>query len=205
MTEPPADGLVTGPDGLQRCWWAASGAAADGTLYRDYHDDEWGRPVHDEVRLFEKLCLEGFQAGLAWITVLRKREAFREVFHGFDPERVAQMGDAEVEQLLQDPRIIRHRGKIEAAITNARAYADTVADTGSLDELVWSYREDPPTPRPGRIDEVRATSAASTALSKDLKRRGWRFVGPTTAYAFLQSMGVVDDHMAGCHVPPVGS
>ena len=196
MPDIPTDGLVHGPDGLARCWWAG-----DDPLYVAYHDTEWGRPVHDDVRLFEKLCLEGFQAGLAWITVLRKREAFREVFHGFDPDRVAAMGDDDVARLLDDARIIRHRGKIEATITNARAYADTIADTGSLDALVWSYREDPPTARPTRVDEVRATSPASTALSKDLKRRGWRFVGPTTVYAFLQSMGVVDDHMAGCHVP----
>lgn len=191
------DGLITGEDGRDRCWWAG-----DDPLYVAYHDDEWGRPVHDEVRLFEKLCLEGFQAGLSWITVLRKREAFREVFHGFDPERVARMGEDDVERLLGDARIIRHRGKIEATIANARAYAATVADTGSLDDLVWSYREQPPTPRPSSPDEVPATTAASTALSKDLKRRGWRFVGPTTVYAFLQSMGVVDDHIAGCHVAP---
>jgi DNA-3-methyladenine glycosylase I len=197
VPDAPVDGLIEGADGRRRCWWAGTDP-----LYVAYHDDEWGRPVHDDVRLFEKLCLEGFQAGLAWITVLRKRPAFREVFHGFDPERVAAMGGSDVERLLADARIIRHRGKIEATIDNARAYADTVADTGSLDALVWSYREDPPTPRPTTASEVRATSAASTALSSDLKRRGWRFVGPTTVYAFLQSMGVVDDHMAGCHVPP---
>jgi DNA-3-methyladenine glycosylase I len=197
VTDTPADGLVAGADGRHRCWWAGTDP-----LYLDYHDSEWGRPVHDDVRLFEKLCLEGFQAGLAWITVLRKRPAFREVFHGFDPARVAAMGDDDVERLLADARIIRHRGKIQATIANARAYADTVADTGSLDALVWSYREEPPPPRPADVAHVRATSAASTALSKDLKRRGWRFVGPTTVYAFLQSMGVVDDHVAGCHVPP---
>ena len=197
MSDIPADGLVRGPDGRPRCWWAG-----DDPLYVAYHDDEWGRPVHDDVRLFEKLCLEGFQAGLSWITVLRKRPAFREVFHGFDPARVAVMGEDDVQRLLDDARIIRHRGKIEATITNARAYLTTVEDTGSLDALVWSYREDPPGPRPTSIEAVPATSAASAALSRDLKRRGWRFVGPTTAYAFLQSMGVVDDHMAGCHVPP---
>lgn len=200
MSTPPPDGLHRGDDGRDRCWWAG-----DDPLYVAYHDEEWGRPVHDDVRLFEKLCLEGFQAGLAWITVLRKRPAFREVFHGFDPARVAEMGEADVEELLEDPGIIRHRGKIEATINNARAYLDTVADTGSLDALVWSYREDPPPPRPRSVDDMRTTSVASTALSKDLKRRGWRFVGPTTAYAFLQSMGVVDDHMAGCHVPPAAT
>lgn len=199
------DGLVRGEDGRLRCWWAGDGSDADGDLYRDYHDTEWGQPVHDDTALFEKLCLEGFQAGLAWITVLRKREAFREVFHGFDPERVALMGEADVERLLGDARIIRHRGKIEATISNARAYLDTVADTGSLDALVWSYSPDPPPPRPASRDEVPATSAASTALSRDLKGRGWRFVGPTTVHAFLQAMGVVDEHVAGCHVPPVPS
>ena len=195
-----AAGLVRGDDGRLRCWWAGHDP-----VYVAYHDTEWGRPVHDDVALFEKLCLEGFQAGLSWITVLRKREAFREVFHGFDPQRVAAMGEEDVERLLADARIIRHRGKIEATIANARAHLATVEDAGSLDALVWSYREDPPTPRPTSIDEVRATSAASTALSRDLKRRGWRFVGPTTVYAFLQSMGIVDDHIAGCHVPPVPS
>lgn len=202
MADHPADGLVAGADGRPRCWWAEGGAERDGDLYRDYHDHEWGRPVHDDVRLFEKLCLEGFQAGLAWITVLRKRPAFREVFHGFEPERVAAMGAEDVERLLGDERIIRHRGKIEATIDNARAYLETIEDTGSLDALVWSFREDPPTPRPASLEELRSESAASKALSTELKRRGWRFVGPTTAYAFLQSMGVVDDHMEGCHVPP---
>ena len=199
-TDDGVDGLVRGADGRLRCWWAGSDQ-----LYVDYHDTEWGRPVHDDVALFEKLCLEGFQAGLSWITVLRKREAFREVFHGFDPQLVAAMDEAHVERLLGDARIIRHRGKIEATINNARAHLATVADTGSLDALVWSYREQQPTPRPTSTDEVRATSEASTALSRDLKRRGWRFVGPTTVYAFLQSMGIVDDHIAGCHVPPVSS
>lgn len=198
MAEPPPDGLVTGVDDVTRCWWAGDGS--DGTLYLDYHDDEWGRPVHDDVRLFEKLCLEGFQAGLAWITVLRKRPAFREVFHGFDPAAVASMDEADIERLLGDARIIRHRGKIEATIDNARAYLAMVDEVDSLDALVWSYREDPPTPRATSVDQVRATSEQSTALSKDLKRRGWRFVGPTTVYAFMQSMGVVDDHMHGCHV-----
>ena len=196
MSDVPRDGLVLGADGTPRCWWAG-----DDPDYVAYHDDEWGRPVHDDVRLFEKLCLEGFQAGLSWLTVLRKRPAFREAFHGFDPERVAAMDEEDVERLLGDARIIRHRGKIEATIANARAYLDTVTDTGSLDALVWSYRQDPPTPRPTTVDQVPATSDASTALSRDLKRRGWRFVGPTTVYAFLQSMGIVDDHMAGCHVP----
>ncbi len=199
MPTPPDDGITTGADGRPRCWWAGDGGDGD-TLYLDYHDDEWGRPVHDDVRLFEKLCLEGFQAGLAWITVLRKRPAFREVFHGFDPERVAAMTDADVARLLDDARIIRHRGKVEATIANARAMLGMLDEVGSLDAYVWSHREDPPPPRPRTSVDVRATSPASTALSRDLKRRGWRFVGPTTVYAFLQSMGVVDDHLVGCHV-----
>lgn len=199
MPTPPPDGLVTGVDGRDRCWWAGDGADGD-TLYVDYHDREWGRPVHDDVRLFEKLCLEGFQAGLAWITVLRKRPAFREVFHGFDPTAVATMDADDVLRLLDDARIIRHRGKIEATITNARAYLAMLDDVGSLDEHVWSHRETDPPPRATSPDDVRATSPASNALSADLKRRGWRFVGPTTVHAFLQSMGVVDEHLAGCHV-----
>lgn len=198
MSDPAPDGIVTGVDGLPRCWWAGDGAG-DG-LYAAYHDDEWGRPVHDDVRLFEKLCLEGFQAGLSWITVLRKRPAFREVFHGFVPDRVAAMTDDDVARLLGDARIIRHRGKIEASIANAHAYLGMLDDVGSLDALAWSYREDQPPPRPTSPAAVRATSPASSALSQDLKRRGWRFVGPTTVYAFLQAMGVVDDHVAGCHV-----
>ena len=196
------DGLLVGEDGLARCWWAGDRTGRDGVLYADYHDDEWGRPVRDRTRLFEKLCLEGFQAGLAWITVLRKREAFREVFHGFDPERVAGMDDADVERLLDDARIIRHRGKVEAAIGNARTLVAATADGFDLVEHVWAHAG-PPRPRPASPDEVPATTDASTALSRDLKRRGWRFVGPTTVYAFMQSMGLVDDHVEGCHVPVV--
>jgi len=185
---------------MERCGWVGADP-----LYEAYHDTEWGVPEYDSRALWEKLVLEGFQAGLSWITILRKRENFRAAFQGFDPDVIATWGEAEVDRLLADPGIIRHRGKIEATISNARAYLATVAETGSLDALVWSHREDPPTPRPTSPEEVRATSEASTALSHDLKRRGWRFVGPTTAYAFLQSMGVVDDHIAGCHVPPVPS
>ena len=193
--------MVLGVDGVPRCWWAGDGAEGD-TLYLEYHDDEWGRPVHDDVRLFEKLCLEGFQAGLSWITILRKRPAFREVFHGFRPRQVAAMDEDDVQRLLGDARIVRHRGKVEATIANARAYLDMLDEVDSLDAHVWSYREPDPPPRPSGPDEVRATSEASVALSRDLKRRGWRFVGPTTVYAFLQSMGVVDDHVLGCHRAP---
>jgi DNA-3-methyladenine glycosylase I len=184
--------LVRHADGRRRCWWCG-----DDPGYVTYHDTEWGRPVHDDRRLFEKLCLEGFQSGLSWLTILRKREAFRAAFAGFDPVQVARFGEAEVRRLLQDPGIVRHRGKIEATIANARATLDLVAEEGSLDAFVWRYAPaDPPVPR--RITDVPATTPGSTALARDLKARGFRFVGPTTAYAFMQSMGLVDDHLAGC-------
>jgi DNA-3-methyladenine glycosylase I len=186
------DGLVAGADGVVRCWWPGDDAG-----YLDYHDTEWGRPVHDDRRLFEKLCLEGFQAGLSWLTVLRKRPAFREVFADFDPEAVAGYGASDVDRLLTDARIIRHRGKVEATVTNARATVELIEQEGSLDEFVWRYAPaSPPVPR-SRSD-VRATSPEATALSRDLRRRGFRFVGPTTAYAFSQAMGLVDDHIVGC-------
>jgi DNA-3-methyladenine glycosylase I len=186
------EGLVEGDDGRVRCWWPA-----DDTVYRDYHDREWGRPVRDDRRLLEKLCLEGFQAGLSWRTILHKRPAFREVFAGFDPEVVARFGPADVQRLSADARIVRNRAKIEATILNARAYLDLVDGEGSLASFVWRYAPDePPVPR-SRAD-VRATSAEATALARDLKRRGFRFVGPTTAYAFCQAMGLVDDHLEGC-------
>ena len=189
-------GVVAGPDGRLRCPWGLS--APD---YVAYHDDEWGRPVHDDQRLFEKLCLEGFQAGLAWITILRKRPAFREAFADFAIDVVADFSDDDVERLLQDAGIVRHRGKITAAIGNARAAQELIADVGSLDAHVWSFA---PERRPSRVAgfaEIPASTPESTALSKDLKRRGWRFVGPTTVYAFMQSMGIVDDHLEGCWVP----
>jgi DNA-3-methyladenine glycosylase I len=186
------NGLRRHPDGHVRCWWCG-----DDPGYVAYHDTEWGSPVHEDIRLFEKLCLEGFQAGLSWLTILRKRRAFRSAFAGFDPEVVASFGERDVQRLLADTQIVRHRGKIEATIGNARAYLDLVETEGSLDAFVWAYaEEDPPAPRSPA--EVRATSPASVALSKELKRRGWRFVGPTTVYAFMQSMGVVDDHLVGC-------
>ena len=189
-------GLITVDDGQPRCWWCV-----DDELYLAYHDREWGRPVHDDTRLYEKLVLEGFQAGLSWITILRKRAAFREVFHGFDIPTVARMGPADITRLLQDARIVRHRGKIEAAIANARAAEQLIDDEGSLDAFVWRYVPDD-ADRPACI--ARETFAAldrtpeSTALSRDLKARGFRFVGPTTAYAFMQSMGLVNDHLHGC-------
>jgi DNA-3-methyladenine glycosylase I len=182
---------VLGEDGRLRCSWCE---AADFPEYRRYHDEEWGQPVADETRLFEKLCLEGFQAGLSWRTILAKRPAFRAGFAGFVPERVAAFGVADVERLLQDAGIVRHRGKIEAAIGNARALLAMRTKGESLAELVWAHAQTG-TPTP----VVQAESPASKALSKALKDRGWRFVGPTTVYAFLQSMGVVNDHAPDCH------
>lgn len=188
------DDLPIGSDGLPRCGWAG-----EDPLYVAYHDQEWGRPVRDEVRIYEKLCLEGFQAGLAWITILRKREAFRRAFEGFDPERVARFGEADVVRLLEDAGIVRHRGKIEAAITNARALLAMRAQDESLVDLVWSFAS-PGRAAPQHLADIPAQTAESAALSKELRRRGFRFVGPTTVYAAMQALGVVDDHLAGCCV-----
>jgi len=189
------DDLVTGDDGRTRCGWCGQDP-----LYVAYHDDEWGRPVTDDTRLFEKLSLEGFQAGLSWITILRKRPAFREAFAGFEMEVVAGFGEADVERLLGDAGIVRHRGKITAVIDNAARALEVVDEVGSLSDHLWSFAPSPRTEadRPRHLADLTPTSPESTALSKDLKRRGWRFVGPTTVYAFLQSMGMVDDHLAGC-------
>jgi DNA-3-methyladenine glycosylase I len=189
--------LLHHPDGQARCSWC--GELPD---YMRYHDHEWGMPVTDDRRLFEKLTLEGFQSGLSWLTILRKREAFRAAFKQFDFEKVARFGANDVERLLRDAGIVRHRGKIESAINNARCVCDLVEKEGSLAAYVWRY-EPPPRSRPRRITpEVAATltqCAESVALSKDLKKRGLRFVGPTTLYAFMQSMGLVNDHLHGCH------
>jgi DNA-3-methyladenine glycosylase I len=189
-------GVVRGDDGVARCSWCAGDAA-----YRAYHDREWGFPVADDVRLFEKLCLEGFQAGLSWLTILRKRENFRRAFRGFEIEAVARMGARDVARLLADPGIVRHRGKIEAAIANARAAAQVSDEFGSLARYVWRF-EPAPSGRPRRVTRAalrRLTeSAESRALSKDLRARGFRFVGPTTMYAFMQAMGLVNDHLEGC-------
>lgn len=190
MSVIPRPELVLGDDGRTRCGWGAADPE-----YRRYHDEEWGTPQHDPTRLFEKLCLEGFQAGLSWITILRRRPAFREVFHGFDPERVASMGETDVERLLGDERIIRHRGKIEATIQNARATLDLDVP---LDELLWGFSPDGERPRPRSFGEVPAVTPESTAMSKELRRRGYRFVGPTTMYALMQACGLVDDHLTGC-------
>jgi DNA-3-methyladenine glycosylase I len=183
-------------DGAGRCWWAGDDAA-----YVAYHDDEWGRPVADDRRLFEKLCLEGFQSGLSWRTILHKREAFRAAFAGFDIDRVARYTAGDVERLLQDAGIVRHRGKIESTINNARRARALIGEAGSLSAYVWRYEPDPKS-RPRRLTrEVLATMATtpeSIALSKDLKKRGFTFVGPTTVYAFMQAMGLVNDHLDGC-------
>ena len=194
MTDWAATGAVPGDDGHLRCGWCLSTPE-----YVAYHDDEWGRPVVDDVRLYEKLCLEGFQSGLSWLTILRKREGFRAAFSGFDPATVARFDDRDVERLLGDVDIVRHRGKIEAAIANARATLAVQDDVGSLAGLVWSFEPHRSgRPVPERMGELAAVIPESTALAKELKRRGFRFVGPTTAYAAMQSLGVVNDHLAGC-------
>jgi DNA-3-methyladenine glycosylase I len=189
-------GVVRGEDRRQRCGWCTS--APD---YMAYHDDEWGRPVTDDVRIYEKICLEGFQSGLSWLTILRKREGFRRAFAGFAPEVVARFGPEDVERLVADVAIVRHRGKIEAAIANARGTLEAQQRHGSLAALVWSF--EPPRrgrPVPQRLGDLPGTTAESTALSKALRGLGFRFVGPTTAYAAMESLGLVNDHLAGCHV-----
>jgi DNA-3-methyladenine glycosylase I len=188
--------LQAGADGTTRCWWCG-----DDPEYVRYHDEEWGRPVIDDVRLFEKLCLEGFQAGLSWLTILRKREAFRKAFRGFEPTVVARFDETDVARLVGDAAIVRHRGKIESTINNAARALELVDEFGSLATYVWSWEpddqdEDRPPAEPG--PPIPAVTTTSTGLSKDLKRRGWSFVGPTTVYAFMQSMGLVDDHIEGC-------
>jgi DNA-3-methyladenine glycosylase I len=193
-TAPGDDGLVVGEDGVRRCSWASSAPE-----YRAYHDTEWGFPVSDDVRLFEKLSLEGFQAGLSWLTILRKRPAFRRAFADFEFERIVRFDERDVARLLADAAIVRHRGKIEAVINNAGRAVELVRAEGSLAHYVWGFE---PEARTGRFDRARLAglglTAESKALAKDLKRRGWRFVGPTTAYAFMQAMGLVNDHLDGC-------
>jgi DNA-3-methyladenine glycosylase I len=188
------DGIATGEDGVARCWWADSAPE-----YRAYHDTEWGFPVSDDVRLFEKLSLEGFQAGLSWLTILRKREAFRSAFAGFEFEQVARFDEGDVARLLGDAGIVRHRGKIEAVINNSRRAVELVQAEGSIARYVWRFE---PPARARRLDRAGLAELALTpeskALAKDLKARGWRFVGPTTAYAFMQAMGLVNDHLGGC-------
>lgn len=186
------DDTIPGPDGLPRCRWCS--AAPE---FFQYHDTEWGFPVNDDQRLFEKLCLEGFQSGLSWRTILAKRENFRAAFHGFDYDRVANFDETNVAQLLQDPGIIRHRGKIEAVIHNAKRAQEMVSREGSLAAFFWRYE---PTSAPSAQSPAPSTSTESIALSKELKKRGWKFVGPTTAYAFMQAMGMVNDHAQECVV-----
>jgi DNA-3-methyladenine glycosylase I len=189
-------GLLEGADGITRCSWP--GALPD---YLHYHDHEWGRPVADDNRLFEKICLEGFQSGLSWLTILRKRESFREAFAGFDYERVAEFGEADIERLLGNAGIVRHRGKILSTINNARRAREMADEAGSLAAWFWS-REPGADERPAVVDysalTANPTTPASVRISKELKRRGWSFVGPTTVYAFMQAMGLVNDHIEGC-------
>jgi len=193
-----SDSLVVGPDGRSRCAWATS--TPD---YTAYHDDEWGRPVHGERALYERFTLEAFQSGLSWLTILRRREGFRAAFAGFDPDRVADYDQDDVARLLADTAIIRNRAKIAAAVTNARAVV-RLREDGGLDRLVWSFA--PPTrPRPAALSDVPAVTPESTALTKALRRQGFVFVGPTTAYAAMQACGLVDDHVDGCHVAPDGA
>lgn len=178
-------------DGLARCGWAGSDPE-----YRRYHDEEWGRPLRDDRLLFEKLCLEGFQAGLSWLTILRRRSAFRTAFFDFDVDRVAAMDETDVIRLVTDASIIRHRGKIEATIGNARVTRDLGE---SLAALIWSFASEPRASRLSGLGDIPAVTPESTALSRELRARGFRFVGPTTVYALMQSAGLVDDHVVGCH------
>jgi DNA-3-methyladenine glycosylase I len=197
MTAQLPKGLAQGADGNIRCWWPGADE-----FYQRYHDAEWGQPVGDDFRLFEKICLEGFQSGLSWITILRKRENFRAAFAGFDFTRVARFDDADIARLLADAGIVRHRGKIVSTINNASRAIEMKAEFGSLAAYFWSH-EPPANERPPRFDHAaltaQTTTAASMRLSKDLKKRGWSFVGPTTCYAFMQAMGLVNDHLEGCH------
>ena len=190
----PAKPPLQRSDGVARCWWATSDP-----LYLAYHDDEWGRPVSDDTRLFEKLVLEGFQSGLSWLMILRKRENFRRAFHAFVPERVAAFGTRDVQRLLADAGIVRHRGKIEAAIQNAVAVRAVQREFGSLAGYVWRFAPARRAMRAPRAREaVPAITEVSVALARDLRQHGFRFVGPTTVYAFMQAMGLVNDHVIGC-------
>lgn len=195
------EGLKVGVTGKPTCFWGAGDRE-----YQAYHDDEWGRPVDNDIRLFEKLCLEGFQAGLSWLTILRKRENFRKAFKGFDFKKVARFGEKDVERLLRDAGIIRHRGKIEATINNAQRAVEMVKEEGSIAAFIWRYEPDLKS-RPKKLTKkalMKLTQAPeSAALSKELKKRGWCFVGPTTMYALMQAMGIVNDHIDGCHVRDV--
>jgi DNA-3-methyladenine glycosylase I len=189
-----AAGLVLGADGLTRCFWGGSTPE-----YSVYHDTEWGQPIHGDDALFERMSLEAFQSGLSWITILRKRESFRRAFDGFAIAKVAEFTEADATRLLADPGIVRNRMKVDATLHNARVAAEL---PGGLAKLLWSFAPGP-RPRPATRAEVPAITPESTAMAKDLKKRGFKFVGPTTAYALMQATGMVDDHLAGCFVPPV--
>lgn len=184
------DAAVPGPDGRPRCRWCLSAPE-----FHDYHDVEWGFPVADDFRLFEKLSLESFQSGLSWRTILAKRENFRKAFKGFDYNKLVDFGESDIQRLLQEDGIVRHRGKIESVLSNARIAKQIAADYGSLAAFLWQYE---PVRDPAIIPQSRSVSLESTALSKDLKKLGWKFLGPTTAYAFMQAMGLVNDHVHGC-------
>jgi DNA-3-methyladenine glycosylase I len=195
--EPERDGVLPGADGRPRCWWCIGDP-----LYENYHDLEWGRPVADDRRIFEKICLEGFQSGLSWLTILRKRENFRKAFKGFDVRAVARFTPRTVERLLLDAGIVRHRGKIESTINNAKRCIELVKEVGSLASHVWSFEPDAGRPAPMDWPSVikMPLSPEAKALSKDLKKRGWSFVGPTTVYSAMESLGLVNDHMDRCHI-----
>lgn len=196
MREIPASGAAPGDDGVMRCWWSVGDA-----LYESYHDSEWGRPLADDRLLFEKLCLEGFQSGLSWLTILRKRESFRKAFRSFDVAAVARFNARSVERLLADAGIVRHRGKIESTVNNARRCIELIEEFGGLARYAWSFEPDE-TSRPRHLEwaalEKMSTSPESVAMSKDLKARGWTFVGPTTVYSFMQAVGLVNDHVSAC-------
>ncbi|HEY1487311.1 MAG TPA: DNA-3-methyladenine glycosylase I [Micromonosporaceae bacterium] len=187
------DGTIVGPDGLRRCPWGLSTPE-----YVRYHDEEWGTPIRTDGGLYERMTLEAFQSGLSWITILRKRESFRSAFAAFDLEKVAGFDEKDIDRLLGDAGIVRNRAKIEAAIANARAALDL---PDGLAALLWSFAPTPRPPRPRKSGDVPASTEESVALAKDLRKRGFKFVGPTTAYALMQATGMVDDHLARCHVP----
>lgn len=192
----PRSGVFRGDDGLTRCWWCQGDE-----LYTSYHDDEWGRPIADDRLLFEKLCLEGFQSGLSWLTILRKRENFRHAFDDFEIDSVARFNRRSVDRLLTDAGIVRHRGKIESTINNARRCLELIDEFGSLARYAWGFEPDPAT-RPERLTwsklAAQTTSTEAIAMSKDLKRRGWSYVGPTTVYSFMEAVGLVNDHVSLC-------
>ena len=185
-------------NGITRCWWPGEDAQ-----YIEYHDTEWGRPVTDDQKLFEKLCLEGFQSGLSWLTILRKRENFRAAFKNFEMEKVANFNHRDIERLMNDVGIVRHRGKIEATINNAQRALELHDSVGPMSQYIWSFASDNKFGRdgtPAHSSGLSTTSPSAIALSKDLKKRGWKFVGPTTVYSFMQSMGLINDHLDGCFV-----